>query len=76
MVVFWGVCAHRLRWMGTEIRISWQFCTLTGHSETVSSVAFSSDGKRIASGSFDKSVIISNVPIPTKLQVRRFVGVS
>ena len=33
-------------------------CTLTGHSSTVTSVAFSPDGKRVVSGSFDKLVKI------------------
>ncbi|MGI8503599.1 MAG: hypothetical protein ACR2LR_21080, partial [Hassallia sp.] len=32
--------------------------TLTGHSQPVSSVAFSSDGKTVASGSYDKTIKI------------------
>ena len=35
-----------------------QMCTLTGHSDWVRSVAFSSDGKRVVSGSDDKLVKI------------------
>ena len=33
-------------------------CTLTGHSGTVRSVAYSPDGKHVVSGSFDKTVKI------------------
>ena len=33
-----------------------QGCTLTGHSHYVSSVAYSPDGKHIASGSYDETV--------------------
>ena len=33
-----------------------QKCTLTGHSEYVSSVAYSPDGKHIVSGSVDNTV--------------------
>ena len=35
-----------------------QMRTLTGHTSTVFSVAFSRDGTRIVSGSFDRSVKI------------------
>ena len=35
-----------------------QECTLTGHSHYVSSVAYSPDGKHIASGSYDNTVKI------------------
>ena len=35
-------------------------CTLTGHSQEVTSVAFSADGKRVVSGSWDKLVKIWN----------------
>ena len=37
-----------------------QECTLRGHSDSVNTVAFSGDGKRIVSGSFDKLVKIWN----------------
>jgi WD40 repeat protein len=33
--------------------LGWQVCTLTGHTDTVSFVAFSRDGTRIVSGSAD-----------------------
>ena len=36
----------------------WQVCTLTGHSSVVTSVAFSGDGKRVVSGSWDNLVKI------------------
>ena len=35
-----------------------QKCTLRGHSNYVTSVAYSPDGKHIVSGSFDKTVKI------------------
>jgi len=37
-----------------------QVCTLVGHSDGVTSVLFSPDGKRIASGSFDGEIRIWN----------------
>jgi WD40 repeat protein len=36
----------------------WQECTLTGHSGEVTSVAFSPDGTRVVSGSWDQLVKI------------------
>jgi len=36
----------------------WQECTLRGHSDWVSSVAYSPDGKHIVSGSYDNTVKI------------------
>ena len=35
-----------------------QECTLTGHSEDVTSVAYSPDGKHVVSGSLDSTVKI------------------
>ena len=40
----------------SDVRVSWQVCTLRGHSYSVLSVAFSPDGKRIVSGSQDNLV--------------------
>ena len=37
-----------------------QECTLTGHSDTVTSVAYSPDGKHIISGSWDSTVKVWN----------------
>jgi WD40 repeat protein len=37
-----------------------QECTLTGHSDTVTSVAYSPDGKHIVSGSWDSTVKVWN----------------
>ena len=39
-----------------EIVTEWQLPTLKGHTDSVASVAFSPDGKRLASGSSDKTV--------------------
>ena len=40
-------------WKGSEKRLGWQVCTLTGHTGNVKIVAFSRDGTRIVSGSSD-----------------------
>jgi len=44
-------------WSCEEI-VGWQVRTLTGHSDSVFSVDFSADGKRIVSGSADNLVKI------------------
>ena len=41
---------------GQELR------TLTGHTDGVSSVAFTPDGQRLASGSYDDTVKIWEIP--------------
>jgi len=52
--------------------VRWQVRTLTGHSGTVCSVAFSPDGTCILSGSADKLVKIWNAE--TGAEVRSSVG--
>ena len=51
-----GVCIH----------------TLTKHQEPVYSVAFSPDGKHLASGSFDKCVHIWNTTVGSVFELERF----
>jgi WD40 repeat protein len=43
---------------GSEAGAGWQVRTLAGHSDYVRSVAISADGKRVVSGSDDKTVKI------------------
>jgi len=43
---------------GCEERVFWQVCTLTGHEDGVTSVAFAPDGKRVVSASDDGLVKI------------------
>ena len=53
----WFVLAYRLllrALMLTSVLVHEQECTLTGHSDSVRSVAYSPDGKHIVSGSWDK----------------------
>ena len=38
--------------------------TLYGHSDSVTSVSFSPDGKRIVSGSHDKTVKVWDISLP------------
>ena len=49
--------AH-LFWNWSEVTLHWQVCTLTGHADWVTCIAFSHDGKRIVSGSADDLVKI------------------
>ena len=51
-----------------------QVHTLTGHLAHVNSVSFSRDGKRVASGSYDKLVMIWDTE--TGAQVSSFVRLS
>ena len=73
-----SVCSSRslqvLPWQSSEMMVGgWQVHTLTGHSGYVWSVAFSRDGKRVASGCADRLVKIWNAE--TGALVSSFVGV-
>ena len=46
-----------------------QECTLTGHSGSVRSVAYSPDGKHIVSGSDDQTVKVWNAATGTEVNV-------
>ena len=50
-----------LCWIFSEESVGWQGYTLKGHSECVSSVAISPDGKHVVSGSDDELVKIWKV---------------
>ena len=52
-VFFYFDIAQALYSKWSEERVGWQVRTLTGHWDTVHTLAFSADGKRIVSGTFD-----------------------
>ena len=56
----------------SEARLGWQVRTLTGHSCTVVSIAFSADGKRVVGGA---SFRVKVWDIETGAEVSSFVGV-
>ena len=58
MVVLREGGSNALSWKWSEGRVGWQLRTLTGHTRSVRSVAFSPDGKRGVSGSWDNLVKI------------------
>ena len=73
MLFFCGGFALALCWKWSEVTVRWQVLTLAGHTESVFTVAFSADGKRIVTGSNDKLVKIWDAA--TGVQVSSFVGV-
>ena len=62
-----------LCWKWSKVTVRWQVCTLEGHSSVVWTISFSVDGKRVVSGSFDKSVKIWDAA--TGVLVSSFAGV-
>ena len=54
----WEVCERAWFRPGSEAGAGGQVRTLAGHSDDVNSVAISADGKRVVSGSVDKTVKI------------------
>ena len=72
MLVFCGGFVLALCWKWSEVTVRWQVLTLAGHSEMVLTVAFSADGKRIVSGSYDNLVKIWDAA--TGAQVSSFVA--
>ena len=53
---------------GSEARAGWQVRTLAGPSYWVRSMAISADGKRVVSGSDDKTVMIWDVDTGAKVR--------
>ena len=53
-------CGFALAHMAQQAGGGEPVCTLTGHSDTVASVAYSPDGKHIVSGSWDRTVKVWN----------------
>jgi len=73
MAVFCGGFEHTLCWRWSEETWGWQVRTLEGLSGVVNSVAWSSDGKWIVSGSDDYLVKIWDAE--TGALVSSFLGV-
>ena len=59
--------AHALVWKWFEGRVLWQVCKVLGHSDSVTALEFSPDGKRVVSGSCDKLVKIWNAETGTEV---------
>ena len=53
---------------GGEAGAGWQARTLAGHSDVVTSLAISADGKRVVSGSVDQTVKIWDVETGTEVR--------
>ena len=69
----WVVVQRAWLRKGSEAR-GWQVRTLAGHSHEVLSVAISTDGKRVVSGSADKTVKIWDVETGAEVRAVRWGG--
>ena len=74
-----GGFAHAVCCKWSHERVCWQVCTLAGVPSSVSSVAFSSDGKLVVSGSYDRLVKIwdsgTGTEVSSVVRARCGVGV-
>ncbi|KAJ1487645.1 hypothetical protein T484DRAFT_1785873 [Baffinella frigidus] len=52
------------------MRVVWQGHSLQGHSDSITSIAFSPDGKRVVSGCHDKLIKIWNVETFAEVSIK------
>jgi WD40 repeat protein len=64
--MFVGLCLHQIvdSWLECRPK-TYANCANTGHSDTVSTIAFSSDGNLLACGSFDGQINVWNTATQT-----------